>query len=50
MTVLEPMLKFSHVIDGFTNRQLVKLTSRSLNEDYTSRPATHHLRRLGRKD
>jgi hypothetical protein len=36
MAVLEPILKFGHVIDGFTNRQVVKLTSRLLNEDYTS--------------
>jgi len=36
MAVLKPILKFGCVIDGFTNRQVVKLTSRLLNEDYTS--------------
>jgi hypothetical protein len=50
MAVLEPILKFGHVIDGFTNRQVVKLTSRLLNEDHTSRQATYDLRRLRRKD
>jgi predicted MarR family transcription regulator len=49
MAVLEPILKFGHVIDGFTNRQVVKLTSRLLNEDYTTRQATYDLRRLRRK-
>jgi len=39
MAVLEPILKFVHVIDGFTNRQVVTLTSLLLNEDYTSRRA-----------
>lgn len=49
MAVLEPSW-FGHVIDGFTNRQVVKLTSRLLNEDHTSRQATYDLRRLRRKD
>jgi hypothetical protein len=39
MAVLELILKFDHVIDGFTNRQVVKLTSRLPKEDYTSRQA-----------
>jgi hypothetical protein len=49
MVVLEPVLKFGHVIDGFTNRQVVKLTSRLHNEDYTTRQATYDLMRLRRK-
>ena len=39
MTVLEPILVWPYMIDGFTNHQVVKLTSRLLNEDYTTRQA-----------
>ena len=49
MAVLAAMLKFNYLVDGFTNRQLVDITSQLINEDYTSRQATYDLRRLKRK-
>lgn len=49
MAVLAVMLKFSYLVDGFTNRQMVQHASQLLNEAYTTRQATYDLRRLKRK-
>lgn len=49
MAVLAGMVKFSYLIDGFSNRQVVQHTSQLLNESYTDRQATYDLRRLKRK-
>lgn len=49
MAVLASLVGFSHLIDGFTNRQLVARTAALLNGPYTPRQATYDLRRLRRK-
>ncbi|HYN25779.1 MAG TPA: hypothetical protein VES69_12130 [Pyrinomonadaceae bacterium] len=49
MAVLAGMVKFSYLVDGFTNRQMVQHTGQLLNEPYTNRQATYDLRRLKRK-
>jgi hypothetical protein len=47
--VLSSLVGFSHLIDGFTNRQLVARVSALLHGPYTPRQATYDLRRLRRK-
>jgi hypothetical protein len=47
--VLSSLVGFCHLIDGFTNRQLVVRASTLLNAPYTPRQATYDLRRLRRK-
>jgi hypothetical protein len=47
--VLSSLVGFSHLIDGFTNRQLVGQVSALLHGPYTPRQATYDLRRLRRK-
>jgi hypothetical protein len=49
VALLAALLGFSHVLAGFTNRQLVDLISTLLDASYTSRQATYDLRRLRRK-
>lgn len=49
MAVLAALVGFCHLVNGFTNRQLVGLVSALLNGGYTSRQATYDLRRLRRK-
>ena len=49
MAVLASLVRFSYVVQGFTNGQMVEHTSRLLNETYTNRQATYDLRRLKRK-
>jgi hypothetical protein len=49
MAVLASLVRFSYVVEGFTNGQMVKHTARLLNETYTNRQATYDLRRLKRK-
>jgi hypothetical protein len=47
--VLSSLVGFSHLIDGFTNGQLVGRVSALLHRAYTPRQATYDLRRLRRK-
>jgi len=47
--LLASLVGFAHLIDGFTNRQLVARVSALLNGPYTPRQATYDLRRLRRK-
>jgi hypothetical protein len=49
MAVLAGLIKFSYLLDGFTNRQMVQHTAQLLNQAYTHRQATYDLRRLKRK-
>jgi hypothetical protein len=49
MALLAAVVLFSHALDGFTNRQLVKLVARLWDHSYSSRQATYDLRRLRRK-
>ncbi len=49
MAVLAALVGFSHLLDGFTNRQLVRRASALLDAPYSSRQATYDLRRLRRK-
>jgi hypothetical protein len=49
MAVLAALVGFCHLIEGFTNSQLVKRTSLLLHAPYTNRQATYDLRRLRRK-
>lgn len=49
MAVLAGMVKFSYLVDGFSNSQMVQHTAQLLNQTYTSRQATYDLRRLKRK-
>jgi hypothetical protein len=49
MAVLAGMVKFSYLVDGFSNSQVVQHTAPLLNQTYTSRQATYDLRRLKRK-
>ena len=49
MALLAALVRFSHVLDGFTNRELVGLVASLLDQPYSSRQATYDLRRLRRK-
>ena len=49
MAVLASLVRFSHVLVGFTNRELVGLVASFLDQPYSSRQATYDLRRLRRK-
>jgi hypothetical protein len=49
MAVLAALVLFTHVLDGFDNRQLVKLVGRLWDQPYSCRQATYDLRRLRRK-
>jgi hypothetical protein len=49
MAVFAALVGFCHLVDGFTNRQLVDRTAALLHAAYTSRQATDDLRRLRRK-
>ena len=49
MALLATLVMFAHAIDGFDNRQLVKLVGRLWDPAYSSRQATYDLRRLRRK-
>jgi hypothetical protein len=47
--LLAALVRFSHVLVGFTNRELVDLVASLLDQPYSSRQATYDLRRLRRK-
>jgi hypothetical protein len=49
MALLAALVLFTHAIDGFDNRQLVKSVRRLRHDSYSSRQATYDLRRLRRK-
>ena len=49
MALLAGLVKFSYLVEGFTNSQIVQHTAQLLNQTYTSRQATYDLRRLKRK-
>jgi hypothetical protein len=49
MAVLGALVGFCHLVDGFTNGQLVERVVPLLNAPYTTRQATYDLRRLKRK-
>src|SRR3984893_10911988 len=49
MALLAAVVLFSHTLDGFRNRQLVKLVGRLWDHPYSNRQATYDLRRLRRK-
>lgn len=49
MAVLASLVGFCHLVEGFTNSQLVARTAQLLNRAYTTRQATYDLRRLKRK-
>ena len=49
MALLAALVLFTHVLDGFSNRQLVKLVASHWAHPYSSRQATYDLRRLRRK-
>ncbi|HZD70564.1 MAG TPA: hypothetical protein VFA45_17220 [Actinomycetes bacterium] len=49
MAVLAALVSFCHLIEGFTNRELVRRAGTLLGRPYTSRQATYDLRRLRRK-
>jgi len=49
MALLASLVRFSHVLVGFTNRELVGLVASLLDQPYSSRQATYDLRRLRRK-
>lgn len=49
MALLAAMVGFTHLLAGFTNRQLVGLVATLLDASYSSRQATYDLRRLRRK-
>jgi hypothetical protein len=49
MAVLASLVGFCHLVEGFTNRQLVVRTASLLDHAYTPRQATYDLRRLKRK-
>src|SRR5437868_3399761 len=46
MALLASLVRFSHVLVGFTNRELVGLVASLLDQPYSSRQATYDLRRL----
>jgi hypothetical protein len=49
MALLAAIVGFTHLLAGFSNRQLVTLVATLLDMPYTSRQATYDLRRLRRK-
>jgi DNA-binding HxlR family transcriptional regulator len=49
MALMAAITGFCHLITGFDNRTLAQRMRALPSEDYTSRQATHHLRRLRRK-
>ncbi|MBI4544497.1 MAG: hypothetical protein HY703_04820 [Gemmatimonadetes bacterium] len=49
MALFAAMVGFCHLLQGFTNRQLVDRTCALLAAPYTGRQATYDLRRLRRK-
>ena len=49
MALLACLVHFSHLLAGFTNRQLVELVTSLWDQPYSSRQATYDLRRLRRK-
>ena len=49
MALLASLVGFCHLIQGFTNRQLVTQTATLLDAPYSTRQATYDLRRLKRK-
>ena len=49
MALLAALVLFTHALDGFDNRQLVRLVQRFWDRSYSSRQATYDLRRLRRK-
>ena len=49
MALLTCLVHFSHLLAGFTNRQLVELVTSLWDQPYSSRQATYDLRRLRRK-
>ncbi len=49
MALLAALASFSHLVAGFTNRQLTERVAALLNASYTSKQATYDLRRLKRK-
>ncbi len=49
MALLAALMRFSHLLTGFSNRQLVELMASLLAQPYSSRQATYDLRRLRRK-
>jgi hypothetical protein len=49
MALLAALVLFTHALDGFDNRQLVRLVRRFWNNPYSSQQATYDLRRLRRK-
>jgi hypothetical protein len=49
MAVLAALVGFTHLITGFDNATLTRLTATLLDAPYTSRQATYDLRRLRRK-
>ncbi len=49
MAVLASLVGFCHLVEGFSNRQLVQHTTALLDAPYPTRQATYDLRRLKRK-
>jgi hypothetical protein len=49
MAVLSSLVAFYNLIEGFTNKQLVRRVGALLDAPYTTRQATYDLRRLRRK-
>jgi len=49
MALLASLVRFSHLLAGFTNRDLVDLVASLWDQPYSSRQATCDLRRLRRK-
>jgi hypothetical protein len=49
MALLACLVHFSHLLAGFTNRQLVEVVNSLWDQPYSSRQATYDLRRLRRK-
>ena len=49
MALLASLVGFCHLVQGFTNRQLVTQTAALLDAPYSTRQATYDLRRLKRK-
>jgi hypothetical protein len=49
MALLASLIRFSHVLVGFTNHELLDLVASLWGQPYSSRQATYDLRRLRRK-
>jgi hypothetical protein len=49
MALLAALVLFTHALNGFDNRQLVRLVGRFWDQPYSTRQATYDLRRLRRK-